>query len=63
MFGSVCLGLYNAHAHCDCCKAMHVCVCLCVWACSMYMLIVIAAGQSVCVVGLVQGHTHSCANN
>jgi hypothetical protein len=28
--GSVCLGLYKAHAHSDCCEAMHACGCLCV---------------------------------
>ena len=30
MCGSVCLGLYKAHAHYACCEAMHVCACLCV---------------------------------
>jgi hypothetical protein len=25
MCGSVCLGLYKAHAHGDCCEAMHAC--------------------------------------
>ena len=43
MCGSVCLGLYKAHAHCDWCEAMHACVGVSVFACTRRMLTVIAA--------------------